>query len=143
MERVLTAVCMDDQEPVNLNDHMAPAFVACDAANGTLTTELQVKSWQANPAGTLHGGALAAGIDLTCGCLIRYYTGDSRVVTTNLNINYIRGVEMGEHFRITATVDKAGRRLKFLHAVVTDEAAGRLIATATAQFIVNLNFLNI
>ena len=135
MERVLRAVYVTDGPIQKFNDMMAPELLSCNAQSMELTAGFRVMEWAVNPIGTLHGGVLAAFIDAACGTLIRYYIEGSSVVTINLNINYIRSAKAGQTVKITASVDKCGRKLKFMHANAYNNETGKLMATASAQFI--------
>ena len=133
MERVLQAVYESQGETKKFNDMMAPTLISCSAKDTELTAGFRVMGWAANSAGSLHGGVLAAFIDTACGTLTRFCLESSEAVTTNLNINYMRSAEIGDTVTVTASMDKCGRKLRFLHARAFN-GQGKLMAAATAQF---------
>lgn len=136
MERILRAVCekRTDGEITCLNDLVAPELESCNVEEQTLCLKFQPKPWQKNPNGTLHGGMIAAAIDITFGMLVRFYTQVGKAVTLDLSVSYMRSIQIEDTYLIRAKIKKDGRRVKFLHADVILAETGKLAAEATCKF---------
>ena len=137
MERILRAAFEDGpgSNPARINDMMQGTFVSCDVEKRMLTIRFQVKDWMRNPYDALHGGMAATAIDMTMGLLSRYYRQLRKVVTTNLNINYLRGIPCGVDFEVCATVDKLGARMIFTRAEMRRCDNNEIAAEAMASFL--------
>ena len=94
-----------------------------------LYNKMQVES-------TIHGGIIAAAIDTTCGAIVRNVSGSKSIPTINLNINYLSPGLPGDALLVTATADRAGRKVCNVHAVCRSEKNDKIIATATANFMI-------
>ena len=116
-----------------LNDLLGFRLVEWRSGYAVLDVELDDR--HKNRQGGLHGGITASMIDAVTGyCGI--YEPDSNKrrgnVTVSLNINYISRPK-GARLRATAELIRAGRRLYFAAARVTDDQ-DTLIATAEAVY---------
>lgn len=82
----------------------------------------------------IHGGALMSLMDtamgLTCG------THRKKVVTTEVNISYLRTAEPGDVVEVKTSTLKAGNRLVVLEAIAYHQKSKDLIAKARASFFV-------
>lgn len=136
MERVIRAVCdvQKEEEKKCFNDRMAPEFYSCSWEEQTVCLKFQAHPWQTNPGGTLHGGLIATAIDITFGTLARFYLQSSKMVTAELNINYMRAIQKDNSYLVCAKAKKVGRQVKFLHADVLLEESRKLAAEGTALF---------
>lgn len=99
-------------------------------APGSCTVELMVRPWMHNPRGTLHGGVIAFGLDVSMGHLLNREIGPCATVETKTQ--FLRPVIDGE-VRFTATFLKRGKSLQHLQSTLTD-ASGALAAFATATW---------
>lgn len=138
MERIFRAACEGGTQNLNeascLNDLVIPEFVCCSAEEKTLCLRFQPRPWQLNPIGTLHGGMIATAIDITFGMLSRYYTQSSRVVTVELDVNYMRAIQKEDTYLVRVKATKVGRQVKFLDADVLIQDTRKQAAKATAVF---------
>jgi uncharacterized protein (TIGR00369 family) len=93
-----------------------------------------------NPGGTVHGGYIAMILDNAV-CLAGSSTGERflPMLTLNLNVDYLRGVQAGQEYTVTGTCVHPGRTRLVANAVVTD-AAGRPAAQASASVVANRAF---
>lgn len=99
-----------------------------------LEMQLTIQPWQHNILGGLHGGVTAALVDAAIGVAVFGHYGGKRATTVELNINYLRPVTHGK-VRARARIVKAGKRLAFGTAEVTDEKK-RVLASASATYMV-------
>lgn len=87
-----------------------------------------------NGGGATHGGLLATVVDFAGVTALRtVLPADARVVTTNLNVSYVRPVLVSSGpLRCEGRVTHAGRRTGLAEAAITD-AEGRLYVRATVS----------
>ncbi len=137
MERILQqALAASPGQEEIFNDRMRPEFAGCDAKERVLKLKFPVEKWQQNPNGVLHGGIIAAMMDITFGVLSRYYAGCGKIVTVQMNLDFMRRIPVEGSVCVIARVDKAGRRISFLSARLMDGEAGKLASEASAVFMV-------
>ena len=116
-----------------LNDLLG--FQLVEWHSGYAVLEVELDDRHKNRQGGLHGGIIATMIDAVTGYCGIYEPDPSRRrgnVTVSLNINFINRPK-GSLLRATAELIRAGRRLYFASARVTDDQ-GTLIATAEAVY---------
>ena len=116
-----------------LNDLLGFRLVEWRSGYAVLDVELDER--HKNRQGGLHGGITASMIDAATGYCGIYEPDSSKRrgnVTVSLNINYISRPK-GARLRATAELIRAGRRLYFAAARVTDDQ-DTLIATAEAVY---------
>lgn len=124
------------QDPDHLYSKLGVEFHSCSYAKKTVTLRFPVQRWELNHMCTAHGGIIATAVDTACGMIVRSVTGKTRIPTVNLNLNYLSPATAGDAMLVTAQADRAGRRICSVHAVCRSEKDGKLIATATANFMV-------
>jgi uncharacterized protein (TIGR00369 family) len=84
-----------------------------------------------NPGGTVHGGALAALVDVAMGAAVNAGSDDEeRPVTIEMKVNYLEAGETGP-LRATAIVRRRGSRFTVLEAEVLQGDQVLVFATAT------------
>ena len=87
MERVFRKVFSSQQEEdgeqvaEHVYEMMQSRFVACGFQEQTLDVGFQVRQWELNPMGNLHGGILMTAVDMTCGLLTRFYRQTGKIDT--------------------------------------------------------------
>ena len=116
-----------------LNDFLGFQLVEWRAGHATLEVDLDER--HKNRQGGLHGGVTATLIDAVTGYCGVYEPDPSKRrgnVTVSLNINFV-GHPKGQKLRAVAELDRAGRRLYFASARVTDDCE-TLVATAEAVY---------
>ena len=86
-----------------------PELVQADFAARSLTLCYTPAPWMRNFSGALHGGMLATFADSSFGLLGRCLAGQTGIVTSNLNINYLRGVRMDAPLYLRARAEHLGR----------------------------------
>jgi acyl-coenzyme A thioesterase 13 len=106
---------------IKLDDHRVAGFVVADH--------------HTNARGQLHGGALAAIVDVVMGhATAKLGDPAPALLTASLTINLTAGVTVGQWLTVTALPRRLGRRMAFADATV--EADQRLVATASGVFAV-------
>lgn len=96
-----------------------------------LTNRYWVDSHFANPQGTVQGGILAACFDDTFGPL-GVITSRKPILTIDLNIQYIRPVQLEENIYIKAKVISVSKTTLFMRADALNQK-GKLLAQASTN----------
>ena len=98
----------------------------------TATATLNADERHLNSGGAVHGGAIAALVDIAMGAAV--FAGgddDNRPVTIEMKLNYLDPGEVGP-LQAVATVRRRGSRFTVLEAEVTQ--GERVVAFATGSF---------
>ncbi len=98
---------------------------------GNLIAELVVEKHNTNMAGTLHGGATAALVDVCMG--MACFTKGIMALTGNINVSYLAAGKAGDKIIAVGQVIRAGKTAFFTEASLEDEK-GRIIAKGTGTF---------
>jgi uncharacterized protein (TIGR00369 family) len=102
--------------------------------DGLATVSLVAGAHHLNPAGTVHGGAIATLIDVAMGKAVAgLIDDDERPVTIEMKVNYLEAGESGE-LVARARVTRRGRRFTVVHADVTQSGSGETVAEAMGTF---------
>ena len=103
---------------------------AYDIDKKKLEITFNVNEMLLNPQGSLHGGVMAAVMDISMGHLLNKTAGNG--ATIEMKIQYLRPVQKG---RVTCEGQfiKKGRTLSFMESRLSDDA-GKLAAIATATW---------
>ena len=105
-----------------------------EAADGAATVTMTAGEEHLNPAGTVHGGAIATLIDVAMGrAVASVFDGDERPVTIEIKVNYLEAGLIGE-LVAESRVSRRGRRFMVVHADVTQRESGETVAEAIGTF---------
>lgn len=106
------------------------------AADGRAALTMTARPEMANRAESVHGGFLALLADSAMGQAVAgVRPAGRRQASFDLKLSFIDPGRMGERLEAVATVLHSGRRTAMADCRVTGED-GRLVATATATFII-------
>jgi uncharacterized protein (TIGR00369 family) len=105
-------------------------------AQAGATFEVEVGPRHLNRFGTVHGGVLMAMLDTAGLWAIAAPEQDPpRATTVSLNCNFVGQSDVGDRvIRVTARLDKAGRRTFFSSVVAESQPSGQLLATAQGVY---------
>jgi uncharacterized protein (TIGR00369 family) len=92
-----------------------------------------IRTDMTNPAGMLHGGAIAAIIDDLIGMTIIVMTGAYHV-SINLSVDFLSSAREGETVICTTRIVRRGRQVIHAEAALTN-SDGKLIARATTNLL--------
>ncbi|ORW96136.1 aromatic compound degradation protein PaaI [Mycobacterium sp. IEC1808] len=108
-----------------------------DVRNGRIEFSCTPDASMYNPLGVVHGGAVCTLLDTAAACAMHTTLPEGVGYTSvEIKVNYLRAVTVASGtLRAVGTVVKAGSRIGFAEAEVSD-ASGRLVATATTTLLV-------
>lgn len=112
---------------------------AVDCAHGEATTVLPWKEdLVGNPeSGVLHGGAITAMMDATCGLAVfMKLPAPVRIATLDLRIDYLKPATPPKDVRCRAECYKLTRQVAFVRALAFHGEASDAIASAAGTFVV-------
>ncbi len=99
-----------------------------DPADPAAGVEIDVGPAALNPQGVLHGTVAPLLVDVACFLALRpLLLPGAHAVTANTATSLLAAVPAGRTVRARGSVDRAGKRIAYLHATVHDGA--RLVAT--------------
>jgi uncharacterized protein (TIGR00369 family) len=100
---------------------------------GVVVIDLPFDAALTQQHGFVHGGAVSAVLDTACGyAASSLMPADAGVLTVEFKVNYLAAA-VGERFRFTGRVRRAGRTVTFVEADAVAVADGRARTVATMQ----------
>lgn len=100
---------------------------------GVVVIDLPFDAALTQQHGFVHGGAVSAVLDTACGyAASSLMPADAGVLTVEFKVNYLAAA-VGERFRFTGRVRRAGRTVTFVEADAIAVADGRARTVATMQ----------
>lgn len=123
---------MKKSETINLNTLLDPQPVGCSKDGMETRIRFVRKDWENNQRNQVHGGAVSSMLDTAMGMSIMA-AGGRHVTTAELSVSFIRPF-FGESFAVDTEILNMGRNLIRVRAVAYDEANGKLLASASANF---------
>ena len=105
-----------DDRGLSFNANMKPRYEGCNFENKTLLLSFLVEPWMRNPAGVMHGGAMAGALDITMGSLTFYCSGEFLTPTINMNVSYERPATVGKRMFVEAQVLSCGKTMAYAAA---------------------------
>ena len=119
--------------PDDVNGRMDPQYAEVNYAEGTMTVRFQVKEWELNRVGILHGGITSTMLDHTAGSVVYAFTGHF-CPSLDIVIKFISQAVLGDTLTCIGRVIHCGERFVTAEAVLTNDTSGRLVATGIMTY---------
>ena len=113
---------------------LTPKLVSSSYARKELVMRYELKEWELNPLGSLHGGITATMFDNQGGLLVQISSLCRKTPTVYLNVNYTSPLLPGDNLVICARVSHLGKRMINVTQEARAESDGRMIATAMVGY---------
>ena len=120
--------------PHIVNGMMAPRYLSYDMDAQSVVIEYDVKDWEMNRVGILHGGILSTMLDHAAGITVAAFVG-GWAPTIDLQVHFLRPGQPGDTIRAEARIIAAGQTLVHAEAVLTSKTTGKKLAVCTATFL--------
>lgn len=121
-----------DHRGPSFNANMKSHYESCNFAAKTLLLSFPVEEYMRNPAGVMHGGAVAGALDIAMGSLTFYMCGEFLTPTINMNVSYERPVPTGKRILVEATCLSCGKTMAYATARAWMEGAPEKIVASAA-----------
>lgn len=121
---------------VGVLDLLSPRFTGCNFEKKELVLSFDVKSWELNPEGGLHGGIIVTGFDTTFGLLCHYYAKPNMVCTININTTFLKPILPNDTVEYHARIISHGKNVVSMVGEARLKRENILAATATTTFMV-------
>lgn len=105
-----------DERGPSFNVMMKSRYEGCNFEKKTLLLSFPVENYMRNPAGVMHGGAMAGALDITMGSLTFYCCGEFLTPTINMNVSYERPGIVGKRLFVEAQVLSCGKTMAYATA---------------------------
>ena len=122
------------KNPQIVNGMMAPTYLSCDMKEQSVTIEYQIKEWELNRVGILHGGIFATMLDHTAGTAAAAFLG-GWAPTVDLQVHFLRPGQPGDTIVAVGKIISAGKTLVHAEAALTSKTTGTKLAVCTAPFL--------
>lgn len=117
-----------------INKMMNIQLEAFNEESGDLAVSFQVEEWMLNPGDVMHGGMIATAFDMAMGMHTLIFERVKTIVTTNMNIHFIRQIPPEAKLIIHSKLIRNGRQLVNASAEAFIEGKDKVVATAQAEF---------
>ena len=124
-----------DERGPSFNVRMKSRYECCDFETKTLILSFPVEEYMRNPAGVMHGGAVAGAMDITMGSLTFYMSGENLTPTITMNVSYERPIPTGKRLFVEATCLSCGRTMAYASSRAWVEGAPeKIVASASGTY---------
>ena len=124
-----------DERGPSFNVNMRSRYEGCDFEKKTLLLSFPVEQYMRNPAGVMHGGAVAGALDIAMGSLTFYMCGEFLTPTINMNVSYERPVPMGKRLFVESTCLSCGKTMAYATARAwMEDAPEKIVASAAGTY---------
>lgn len=124
-----------DQRGPSFNVMMKSRYEGCDFETKTLWLSFPVEEYMRNPAGVMHGGAVAGAMDITMGSLTFYMCGEHLTPTISMNVSYERPIATGKRMIVEARCYSCGRTMAYAAARAwMEDQPDKIVASASGTY---------
>lgn len=125
---------LQETEALQMNAMLAPEPLSCDIDTMTAKIGYKAQEWEKNHRNEIHGGVIASMFDTAMGMSVLAFSDHDSVATSDLDVSFIRPFT-GENFIFEVNVIRIGRTLARVRALANDGQTGKLLASATSNFV--------
>ena len=118
-------------QPTNFAMHLG--FVVEEIRQDYARLRLPARQEMNQPAGIMHGGAIASLIDTTVVPAVGWSAGGNSFVTISMDVQYMSALA-GEDAVCEGWIEKRGKSIAFCRAEVRGADSGKLCATASLVY---------
>ncbi|KAI3385514.1 hypothetical protein SNEBB_003413 [Seison nebaliae] len=122
----------------NFNELLNVKFLECK--DGHTVSTFKVENKHINDFGSLHGGMSATLIDIISSWTLLTSKHHMAGVTVSLNVDYLKGVAVGEEVEIHSKVSRCGRQLAFLNVEILNEKKDIAVKGSHIKFVGKDNY---
>lgn len=124
-----------DSRGPSFNVFMKLRYESCSFQNKTLLLSCPVEEAMRNPAGVMHGGAVAGALDIAMGSLCFYMAGEFLTPTISLTTSYERPIPTGGRLMIEAACLSCGKTMAHATAKAWVESAPeKILCSASGTY---------
>ena len=124
-----------DERGPSFNVNMRSRYESCDFSRKMLILSFPVEEYMRNPAGVMHGGAVAGAMDIAMGSLTFYMSGEYLTPTINLNVAYERPIQTGKRLVVEAVCHTCGRTMAYAAARAwMEDTPEKIVASASGTY---------
>ena len=124
-----------DTRGPSFNVMMRSRYESCDFSSKTLTLSFPVEEYMRNPAGVMHGGAVAGAMDIAMGSLTFYLSGEYLTPTISLNVSYERPIATGKRMYVEASCFSCGKTMAYAASKAWMEGQPeKIVASASGTY---------
>ena len=109
--------------PHIVNGMMAPRYLSYDMDAQSVVIEYDVKDWEMNRVGILHGGILSTMLDHAAGITVAAFVG-GWAPTVDLQVHFLRPGQPGDTILAVGRIISAGQTLVHAEASLTSKTTG-------------------
>jgi len=121
-----------------VNGLLSPVYADCSIEDRSVTLEFEVKPWEANRAGILHGGIICTMLDHVAGTAVITMAG-GWCPTVDIDVRFLKPGKIGDKMVGVGRFVSAGRRIFQMESKLFNKDTGDIIATSTSTFLNTLN----
>ncbi len=124
------------RDPSGYGSLLGVDFIEYDA--GKCVVELVVTKEHLNIGGTVHGGVINGLLDITLSAAVTSAMLDKaeKVVTLQMNVNFLRAGKLGDKLITTAEIVKMGSTIIYVEGEIKSAEDNKLIAKASGDWFV-------
>ena len=90
------------EQPDTVNVLFRPVVAGCSYEDMWMQVDVTVDRWMVNPLGNMHGGMIAAAMDMVMGLVTRFAGGGSMTPTVDMTTHYLCSVPAGAVLHVRA-----------------------------------------
>jgi len=123
-------------EGQSLVNALRPKLLDLSYEKKELVLSYNLQPWMQNHYGILHGGMTCSIFDTSMGILSQGISGTRKLVTSNLQVNFLKAVEMDKPVLVRAKLEHLGKITLSLYSRMWQDDENKCNATAMGSFFI-------